>query len=143
MACISVLWLLQQISGLLSWMLGLGFVLKFTSSHKCFCTRCTMISFFRSVTPSLPPSPDISLCMFAGVDYGAVGEELLHNSNCWSNQRRFLGCNVQRFVDYLFFTKSYCNHICFLLWKMSSYSETRVGHNLLCTKVMCLAYLTQ
>jgi hypothetical protein len=26
---------------------------------------------------------------------------------------------------------------------MSSYSETRVGHNLLCTKVMCLAYLTQ
>ena len=53
MACISVLWLLQKISGLSSWMLGLGFVLKFMSSHNCFWTRCTMISFFHSVPPSL------------------------------------------------------------------------------------------
>ena len=98
---------------------------------------------FLSLCPSLPLSPDSSLCMFAGVDYGAVGEELSHNSSSWSNQWKFLGCNVQRFVDYLFFTKCYSNYVHFLLWKMSSYSETRVGHNLLCTKVMCLAYLTQ
>ena len=53
MACISVLWLLQKISGLSSWMRGLGIVLKFMSSHNCFWTRCTMISFFHSVPPSL------------------------------------------------------------------------------------------
>ena len=40
--------------------------------------------------------------MAVGLDYGAVGEELLHNSNSWSNQWKLFGCHVQRFINDLF-----------------------------------------
>lgn len=84
-------------------MLGLAFVPKFMSFHKCFCTRCT--GYFS--TPSIQfwwiQSPDSILpCLYIGLDYGAVGEELLHNGNSRSNQWKLIGCNVQRLVKYLF-----------------------------------------
>ena len=87
---------------------GTGFCSQVYELSQVFLNK-VHYDLFLSLCPSLPLSPDSSLCMFAGVDYGTVGEELSHNSNSWSNQWKFLGCNVQRFVDYLFFTECYSN----------------------------------
>lgn len=43
------------------------------------------------------------MTFYIGLDYGAMGKELLYNSNSWSNQWKLIGCDVQRFVNYLFF----------------------------------------
>jgi hypothetical protein len=46
---------------------------------------------------NLARKPKDGFKSYVGLDNGSLGEKLLHNSDCWSNQWKFIGCNVQRY----------------------------------------------
>lgn len=123
MVCTSAVWLPARISGLSLWTLELSSLPKsgncpMSSSLRSVCNSGNGFAFtldislglnFLSMSESVI-STFLSLCflkfwlilsftictVLEGMDYGAVGEELLHQCNCRSQQWKFSGGHVQR-----------------------------------------------
>ena len=101
MACISAVWLLVQIFGLLSWMLEQDFQDKCTSYPSCFSIRLFLRSWYNSLlslkTDILQGHYLLNTNYITGVDHGTMGTEVLYQCCCWFRQRQCFGGHVKRY----------------------------------------------